>query len=120
MVSSDLRHGRRPGKRRSLEMSEWQREIDLLRNDVNRQLDRVDASMQRCVTETYYAQSQTEMGRRIEALNVEIAALKEDRKTTALERDRDRAQMKVAFVGAGLTIIGTVGIELLRIVGHGP
>jgi len=98
--------------------NQWQREVDLLRAELHRNVDRLDANVQRCVTESFYLQAQQQAGQRFESVAADITEIKNQRDQEALERQRDRNQMRGIIIAAGVTIFATFASEIVRVIGH--
>lgn len=96
----------------------WKREIDWVRQELARNVDRLEASIQRCITESMYLQAQRQNGERVEELRERIVSIETERKNELLERQRERAQIRITLGAAALTLLTSIGLELVRVVGH--
>lgn len=103
------------------------RELDLLRSETRRDVDRLDAEIRERITAGLYLQAQKQYGERVEELRERMTTIETERRGDALERERqrntatierqrERNATRLMLAGAGLALTSSVGIELLHLV----
>lgn len=100
----------------------WQREIDILREDVRRATDGVNSRMDRMLTTEGYVQMQAEKNesynQRFKSIESRTTRIETRNETDTVERQRDRNTVRVTLIAGLFTIVSGMSIELLHLVGH--